>query len=211
MTTEAIWAPWEGPGLEHLRLETGGAGLLADGLVIGMDDGGRPFRLRYEVRCDPTWRIREIRADLLGGGEGRLHLLADGEGGWRTAEGAALPALAGCLDVDLTATPFTNTLPIRRLRLEVGEAAELAVAYVEVPSLRVSLDRQRYTRLRAPASPPPGEPPPGSTGAAPAAAGRYRFATLDERGTETFVADLPVDGAGLVLDYPGLFRRLWSG
>ena len=33
--------------------------------------------------------------------------------------------------------------------------------------------------------------------------GRYRFESLDD----DFTADLTVDEAGLVVDYPGLFRR----
>jgi hypothetical protein len=34
--------------------------------------------------------------------------------------------------------------------------------------------------------------------------GLYRFLSLDGE----FTADLPVDAGGLVLDYPGLFRRV---
>lgn len=37
--------------------------------------------------------------------------------------------------------------------------------------------------------------------------GRYRFESL-EHGVPSFTADLPVDREGLVLDYPGLFRRV---
>ena len=48
---EVMWAPWEGPGLEHLRLVTSGSGIVANGLVIGLE-AGRPFRIGYEVRCD---------------------------------------------------------------------------------------------------------------------------------------------------------------
>jgi hypothetical protein len=32
---EVMWAPWEGPGLEHLRLVTSDGGVVANGLVIG--------------------------------------------------------------------------------------------------------------------------------------------------------------------------------
>jgi hypothetical protein len=49
--------------------------------------------------------------------------------------------------VDLSITPLTNTLPIRRLKLGVGESAEIATAYVAIPDMEASLDRQRYTRV----------------------------------------------------------------
>src|SRR5829696_8168758 len=52
---EVMWAPWEGPGLEHLRLVTSDGGVVANGLVIGLE-AGRPFRIGYEIRCDGLWR-----------------------------------------------------------------------------------------------------------------------------------------------------------
>jgi hypothetical protein len=86
------------------------------------------------------------------------------------------------VEADLTVTPATNTLPIRRLAaLEVGQAADLEMAWVQFPGLEVLGSAQRYERL---------------------AADRWRFSTGE------FEAELLVDGDGLVLDYGGLFRSL---
>ena len=192
MQREVIWTPWSGPGLEHLRLNVDDDGVLADGLVVGLD-GGRAFRVRYTIRCDGGWRVRELCVDVLDGGEqgpAPLRLLADGAGHWTTAEGDLLPALDGCIDVDLSVTPLTNTLPIKRLDWKRGESVDLPMAFVELPALRVTAERQRYTCLD--------EPPPS--------AGRFRFEAL----SSGFAADLPVDEDGLVWDYPGLFSRVWS-
>lgn len=189
---EVMWAPVGAPGIELLCLGCDGAGVEAEGLVVGVANG-RAFRLSYEVRCDARWRVREVRVTSLDGGGG-LHLLADGAGGWTTGDGRPLPALGGCVDVDLAATPFTNTLPIRRLGLRPGESAEVAVAWIAVPELSVEAGRQCYARL---------EDREG--------AGRYRFeASPSERLPAGFVAELEVDGDGVVIDYPGLFRRVWS-
>ena len=185
MQREIIWefVPW--PGIEHLCLTVRDDGGAADGLVVGVDEEVA-FRARYAVHCDAAWRVREVHAALLDGAE--LRLRADGAGNW-TADGAARPDLASCIDVDIRVTPFTNTLPIRRLGLRSGDSAELSVAYVALPALRVTRERQRYTCV-----------------AAEADGGLYRYESL----TTGFRADLPVDGDGLVLDYPGLFRRVWS-
>jgi uncharacterized protein len=180
---EVLWERVDGPGLEHLRLVLSDGDARADGLVLGV--AGAPFRLRYELRCDGAWCVRSVTADLLSGEGGRLELIADGAGFWRTTRGSALPEFGGCVDVDISATPFTNTLPIRRLRLAPGDSSDLRIAYVEVPSLELSVSEQRYTCLDR-----------------SEAGGRYRF----ESGT--FAAELTVDPAGLVLDYEGLFRRL---
>jgi hypothetical protein len=184
---EAMWAPWDGPGLEHLRLRVGEDGAEADGVVVGEEDGTY-FRAHYVVRCDAGWRTRELIVDPLAGRD-PIHLRSDGEGRWQDASGATLPELRGCIDVDLSATPFTNTLPIRRLGLAEGESSEIAVVYVNVPTMELGHSGQRYTRLER-----------GAGG------GLYRYE--DEGLFRGFTADLLVDGDGLVLDYPGIFRRI---
>ncbi len=188
MEREVIWTPTHGPGLEHLRLTQQSRGAIADSLIVGLE-GNQVFRLRYAIRCDPQWRVREARVAPLDAPDQGIVLLADGQGRWWDEGGAVIPALAGCIDVDLSASPFTNTLPIRRLALPPGASADLLVAYITLPELQLSPMRQRYTCLAAQAD--------GS---------HYRYQSLDSG----FTADLPVDGDGLVIDYPGLFRRVWS-
>ena len=189
MEHEIMWAPWEGPGLEHLRLVTSDGGVVANGLVIGLE-AGRPFRIGYEIRCDRRWRVREIRAAAPDSERPVLELLADGEGHWKRGGGEPVPELDGCIDVDISGTPFTNTLPIRRLGLKPGESIDVDVAYIRVPELLVGPERQRYGCLEARAD-----------------GGLYRFEALPSG----FTAELVVDADGLVIDYPGLFRRAWSG
>src|SRR5215203_6431025 len=73
----------------------------------------------------------------------------DGEGHWKRRGGEPMPDLDGCIDVDISATPFTNTLPIRRLGFEPGQSEELTVAYIRVPELLIGPERQRYGCLEA--------------------------------------------------------------
>jgi uncharacterized protein len=189
MEREVMWAPWEAPGLEHLRLVTNDGSVVANGLVIGLE-AGRPFRIGYEIRCDGRWRVQEVRVATPDSGRPVLELLTDGEGHWNRGGGEPVPELEGCIDVDISATPFTNTLPIRRLGLKPGESEELTITYVRVPELLVGPERQRYGCLEAKSD-----------------GGLYRFEALPSG----FTAELPVDAEGLVIDYPELFRRAWTG
>ena len=115
-------------------------------------------------------------------GSRRVELTGDGSGNW-LVDGQAARPLDGCLDVDLWPTPFTNSLPIRRLQLRPGQTAELLVAFVLAPELEVSAKPQRYTCHGATA---------------------FRFEALDDG----FIAELAVDEHGLVFLYPGLFRKI---
>lgn len=178
------WKTREGGGLEHLALEEGDA-ILAQASVIGPAAGalyeGELFGCAYRLECDARWRVRRLAAWVAGGAT--LALVADGEGRWTDGAGAPLPALDGCIDVDLSCTPFTNTLPLRRLGVAPGRRHEILVAFVEFPSLSLRAARQAYTGL---------------------ATGHVLFESLDTG----FRAELALDADGLVLDYPGLFARL---
>jgi hypothetical protein len=110
-----------------------------------------------------------------------------GKGKWEEFGGREVDRLKGCTDVDLSVSPFTNTIPIRRLNLEVGESAEIDVAYFKLPGFQVNPVRQRYTLLEA--------TPTERT---------YRYESIDSG----YTADLPVDEYGLVIDYPEAWRRV---
>jgi len=188
-----MWVPREGPGLEHLRLTVHARTSRADGVIIGLD-GDRAFRAHYALRCDASWGVREVRVALLGATTPSLHVRADGQGHWTDAHGRPLPALQGCIDVDLAATAFTNTLPIRRLALPPGASVEVAVVYIDVPALAVSAVRQRYDCLAR-----------GPDG------GRYRYESLPGALLpDGFTDELLVDADGLVITYPQLFQRIWA-
>lgn len=188
MNSHVYWTLLEQPGLEHLHLTGDENGVLADGLVLGSDDSA-PFRLWYQVRADGDWTVRECMLQGSCGASGpSVRYLSDGRGHWTDADGTPQPALAGCLDVDIRVTPFTNTLPIRRLALAPGASAELLVAYFSVPDLSVRPVRQRYTCLSRTES-----------------GGVYRYEALDG----DFRADLLVDGDGVVVEYPGIWKRMW--
>ncbi|PQO91880.1 hypothetical protein C5614_25150 [Massilia phosphatilytica] len=174
------WATEQGGGLEHVELETGEAGVTAEGVLIG-PAGGRLFACSYLLRCDEQWRVRSLDVHVAGKGAVSLH--ADGAGNWLDADGTPLPALQGCTDVDLSGSPFTNTLPIRRLGDALQARQEIRVAYVDLPKLDVQPVAQAYTRVTP---------------------DRVRFESL----SRPFAADLDVDDDGLVLRYEGLFTRV---
>jgi len=73
-------------------------------------------------------------------------ITADEHGVWRL-DGAEIAAVAGCIDIDLNFSPSTNTLPIRRLQLAIGEEAEVRAAWLRFPSFDLEPLVQRYRRL----------------------------------------------------------------
>ena len=188
MDRHVMWAPWEAPGLEHLRLIQNDELIIADSVILGVNGQG-PFRVQYQISCDSHWSLRSVQLQLLNSSPRDLNLSTDGKGTWTNKLGEAIPSLNGCLDIDISATPFTNTLPIQRLALKPGMSTTLNMIYIVVPQLQVTVVEQRYTCLETTRD-----------------GGTYRYESLNN-GTSEFTAELPVDNNGLVIDYPGLFRR----
>src|SRR5260370_34739109 len=135
MERDVLWRPWSKPGLEHLHLTQDDAGIVANGVIIGVNH--QVFRLRYDISCDARWRVREVNVNLLDGRGPMIALLADGEGHSFSLSGEPGLSLYGCIDVDISATPFTNTLPIRRLALRPAQSAALRTAHIAVPQLDI--------------------------------------------------------------------------
>jgi hypothetical protein len=144
-------------------------------------ENAKAYAVAYEITLDNRWRTREVHVscDTLAGTR-RTVLLADGEGHW-SIDGQRAPHLDGLVDVDLEASACTNTLPIHRLAMPVGEDVGASAVYVQALDLEVRRLDQTYRRLDD-----------------------HRF---DYTSEGDFRAVLTYDDAGLVVDYPGIAVR----
>ncbi|MGU7851359.1 putative glycolipid-binding domain-containing protein [Burkholderia orbicola] len=158
---------------EWCRLDASQTGVALSGVVAGAIDG-TPFRIDYAIACGTDWLTRSARVThWTGTAPSRQWDIACNAGQW-TIDGVDAPMLAGTTDIDLGFSPSTNTLPIRRLGLAVGESAEIRTAWLRFPDFDIVRGEQRYTRT---------------------APHVYRY----ESGT--YAADIGIDDAGLVTDY----------
>ena len=138
----------------------------------------------YEIYCDENWLTHRVQIErAIGSDVKTLSLSVESRGVWRSSN-QELRDVHGCDDVDLTVTPATNTLPIRRLNLQVGSSQSVFAAWVKFPELTVQPLSQRYTRL---------------------AKDIYRYES-----NTGFSAEIVVDDLGLVTAYPGGWERIGS-
>jgi hypothetical protein len=113
--------------------------------IVAVPSGGHAVRFRLVVGPDFVARALEMDADGPRGVR-RLSVRRDPKGHW-WANGQRRSDLDAAVDLDVAATPLTNTPTIRRLALAPGASADIIVAWVDVPALEVNAVEQRYTRL----------------------------------------------------------------
>jgi len=179
-----VWKSLLIDGTDYCALWHTAEGWLLKGTVVEVLKDQRPMLANYEIHCDENWLTHRVQVErTIGSDVTTLSLNVESRGVWRSS-GQELPALRGCDDVDLMVTPATNTLPIRRLDLQVGNSESVIVAWVKFPELTVQPLSQRYTRLTRDS---------------------YRY------GSNTgFSAEIAVDDLGLVTTYSGGWERIGS-
>jgi hypothetical protein len=172
-------------GFEVVHFVVEPTGLRIEGATTGLQDGDA-WVVTYRLQVDQGWRTRRARiASRTSRGSVEQLVESDGEGHW-LIDGKDAAHLDGCRDVDLEASAMTNTLPVHRLRLAIGEHAAAPAAYVRVAQGGVERLHQLYAHV---------EDQPGRQG--------YDF----EAPAFDFRCRLTYDSASLVVDYPGIAKR----
>jgi uncharacterized protein len=174
------WRRLDLPGHDEARLRDELGSWHLEGHAEFVEDRNR-WELGYTVSCTLDWiTTRAIVKGRSDRGAIEANVVRSPVGGW-TVNGVAVPAVAGCIDVDLAFTPATNLLSLRRLDLAIGQEAEVVAAWLTFPEFSLTPLRQRYRRTSQTT---------------------YDYAAPDL----PFAGILTVDPDGFVLDYAGLWR-----
>ena len=140
----ALWRRLDVPGHDACRLDEAEDGWLLHGAAVFRLDGA-PARLDYFVDCDRTWHARGASVEGWIGAQSIAITIVRTDDRWFLDEVPVL-GLDDCVDVDFGFTPATNVLQLRRVALAVGEAANVPVAWLDVPANTLQRLEQRYRR-----------------------------------------------------------------
>lgn len=190
--TMLTWAGVDAPRLEAVRVVTGDRGIRATGSMVAAGTEAEPaYSASYSLHTAETGLLGRLTVrTVTATGERYVTLNRSDEANWLvdhgTGTGAVRTDFDGAADVDVAYSPLFNAVPVRRLGLHRSAAEhELPMVFVHLPSLEVELTRQTYRTVSL---------------------GPERSVVSFE--SERFNAELTVDSEGLVIDYPGLARRL---
>lgn len=179
---DMIWESIDEKSLEHLYIKENSNHYKVDSVVINYQHRS-PYRLYYELIIDKEWKTKEVFISLFNSNK-EISLHADGQGKWYDLSGNHLAQLDGAIDIDISASPFSNSLPINRLPFKKFSKYEIVVVYFSVPDLSFRPVKQKYTCLDKKSS-----------------YQKFQYQCND------FIADIKVDNHGFVIEYPELFLK----
>lgn len=195
------WAKDDSPGAELAVIELESQRLRASGVAIG--SAPEPYRLSFELQTRDRFVTERATVETQGADWARrLEIQRSAADVWsastRSAGMLAMPEAGGdlssmqeALDLDLGLSPVFNTMPVLRHRLhDAGGSQDFLMIWISVPDLSIHASPQRYTFLEHRSD-------------------EQRLVRFEAIGPgEDFTAEVLFDADGLVVDYPGIARRI---
>lgn len=179
MEKKRTWLGIDSISVEHFtNIEKEGS-FHCKGELVG-NKNNRIYGVEYQVVTTSNWETRffDIRCQ-----EGHRYFQLSGHklnDQWIIDE-QEYPHFKECLDIDIALTPFTNTLPINRLNMAIGESKIIPVLYINPLEENFTLVQQEYTKLSE---------------------NTYHYKNI----WSDFEATITLDAEGFVTEYPGLFK-----
>lgn len=125
-THAVLWVKQDGAGNDACRFADAEGGYLIDG--SSTDANWNVIRYRIRARDDGTTRRVRI------GNKSRIFIRRAPDDTW-TINGTPVSDVTGAQDIALDFTPATFTLPIRRLKLGIGDETKIMVAKLDLEKL----------------------------------------------------------------------------
>ncbi len=146
-STQALWRENDVNCLEQAIFRTEADSSFLDGIVLGYRSG-LPIRVRYQLRFDFSWALREATIQSLKGGGESLALRADGAGNWLGSDFLPLEEFQGCRDFMLHPSPAFLGVLAKRWNLKSAQEETFPVIYSSFETLKLSQDSATLKCLR---------------------------------------------------------------
>lgn len=175
---------WQGvlyQSIEYFNEQIKDENYIVESKIIGCYED-KIYAVDYSILIDKNWivqnfliksEINKVKTTL----EGKRH-----QDQWEI-NNVINPEFNDFKFIDISLTPFTNTLPINNLQLKDNSSKKIDVIYIDVLNQHVRPVQQQYTKT---------------------ASNKYLYENIEN----DFKAEISVDDEGLVISYPKLFEKI---
>lgn len=174
---------WKGifyNSLEYFQLFKIEETIIAKSRIIGTYKNNLYFA-EYNLKIDEKWRIFNFELEFEVNNYKKKIMGIKESYEWKI-NGDIDPRFQGFDFIDISLSPFTNTLPINNLHLNIKQEKEINVIYIDILEDYLKPVRQKYRKNEET---------------------NFRYENIPN----DFQADIEIDDQGLVIFYPSLFER----
>ncbi len=176
-----IWKGIYYQSLEYFNLLSDDKNYTIESKIIGcLED--KIYNVKYKIHTDKNWIIQDFLIESEVNTIKRTSSGKRNQGQWEI-NGVVNPEFDHLNFIDISLTPFTNTLPINNLKLSERNSQKIDVLYIDVLKHEIRPVQQQYTRT---------------------AVNKYLYENIET----DFKAEISVDESGLVTSYPELFEKI---
>ncbi|WP_114818975.1 putative glycolipid-binding domain-containing protein [Chryseobacterium sp. KLBC 52] len=175
---------WKGifyQSLEYFNLQSDDINYTVESKIIGcLED--KIYSIEYKIHIDKDWLVQDF---LIESEINKVKRILTGkkiQDQWEI-NNVINPEINDFKFIDISLTPFTNTLPINNLKLSENSSQKIDVIYIDVFNHHIRPVQQQYTRT---------------------AVNQYLYENVET----DFKAEISVDESGLVTNYPELFKKI---
>ncbi|MCP1301984.1 putative glycolipid-binding domain-containing protein [Chryseobacterium sp. S0630] len=175
---------WKGifyQSFEYFNLQSDDKNYAAESKIIGCHED-KIYSIEYKIHIDKDWIIQDFLI------ESEINKVKRTLAGKKIQDQWEInhvinPEFNNFKFIDISLTPFTNTLPINYLKLSENTSQKIDVLYIDVLNHHIRPVQQQYTRT---------------------AANQYLYENIEN----DFKAEISIDETGLVTAYPKLFEKI---
>ena len=181
MQTNILWSGIEYYSLENCIVDSDDS-IIVNSTIVGFYNK-KIYRVEYLIMLNESWEAYYCFVKSQFNDEIKELELEKDQNKW-SLNGKYNDSFDGCTDVDIPLTPFTNSLPINRLKLSLGQEENIDIIYIDLFENSIKHVKQKYRRISSEL---------------------YKY----ENVPNDFEAEIKVDKEGFVIDYPQLFTRTY--
>lgn len=177
-----IWASLAWPSIVTHQSRLTSTNRLERGWAVGRSDEGRIFSYMYGLKLTTDWQLQTVLIiDQLN--DRAIELRKTDQKWYEVTSNKHLKTLDGVPFIDISVSPFTNTLPIKQLSL-TENTTQIEAIFFDENTFSLRKVQQKYSKLD------------DTT---------YKYQDVEQ---PDFSAILQLDEDGLIIDYEHLFKRL---
>jgi uncharacterized protein len=180
MQTNILWSGIEYYSLENCIIDFNRGDNIIKSTILGFYNE-KIYRVEYVIKSNRSWETYYCFVEFQFNNEVRKFEYLNNKGKW-SLNGKYQAEFDGCTDVDIPLMPFTNSLPINRLKLNSGQEKEVDIVYIDLLENNIRHVKQKYRKISSEL---------------------YKYENIPN----DFEAVIKVDTEGFVIDYPQLFTR----